>query len=86
MTHKERFLRTMRFEPVDHVPDQEFGYWGETLQVWHDQGLPEWVTDDGKADAFFGFSPQHYAPFSLGIHRNEEIAAKQARKEGLEKV
>jgi len=26
MTHRERWLRTMHFEPVDHVPDEEFGY------------------------------------------------------------
>jgi uroporphyrinogen decarboxylase len=55
----------MRFQPVDHVPDQEFGYWGETLTAWHNQGLPEWVDDNGKADLFFGFSPQAHAPINV---------------------
>ena len=57
MTHKERFLRTMHFQKVDHVPDQEFGYWAETLVAWHQQGLPAWVDTDAKADQFFGFQP-----------------------------
>ena len=62
MTHKERFLRTMHFQSVDHVPDQEFGYWGETLVAWHSQGLPEWVNSNEAADQYFGFAPQAYAP------------------------
>ena len=31
MNSRERWLACMRFQPVDHVPDQEFGYWDETL-------------------------------------------------------
>lgn len=57
----------MRFQPVDHVPDQEFGYWGETLAAWHKQGLPEWVNSNDAADRYFGFAPQAYAPVNIGI-------------------
>ncbi|MDO8683075.1 MAG: uroporphyrinogen decarboxylase family protein [Armatimonadota bacterium] len=67
MTHKERFLRTMRFQPVDHVPDEEFGYWTETLTEWHKQGLPEFVDNLSKADEYFGFAPKWYFPINLGI-------------------
>jgi hypothetical protein len=67
MTHKERFLRTMHFQPVDHVPDQEFGYWGETLVAWHEQGLPEWVNTNEAADLYFGFAPQVGAPINSYI-------------------
>ena len=41
MTHRERWMRALHFEPVDHVPDEEFGYWDNTLAAWHQQGLPE---------------------------------------------
>lgn len=68
MNHRERFLRTMHFQPVDHVPDEEFGYWNECFPLWHKQGLPEWVTDNGKADQFFGFAPRGHTPVHVGMH------------------
>ncbi|MFQ6131371.1 MAG: uroporphyrinogen decarboxylase family protein [Armatimonadota bacterium] len=67
MTHRERFVRTMHYQEVDHPPDEEFGYWDDTLTAWHQQGLPEWVTDNGKANRFFGFAPRAGAPVRLGL-------------------
>ncbi len=67
MNSRERWLACMHFQPVDHVPDQEFGYWEETLPVWHAQGLPEYVDSDWKADVFFGFESQVGFPVNLGI-------------------
>jgi uroporphyrinogen decarboxylase len=64
LTHRERFLRTMHFEPVDHVPDEEFGYWDNTLTLWHEQGLPQEVDSNWKADVYFGFAPRA----SIGVH------------------
>ena len=60
MNYRERFFRTFHFQPVDHVPDVEFGYWWETAGVWRAQGLPEDVTN---LDDFFGFEPRGGAPF-----------------------
>ncbi|MCD6465860.1 hypothetical protein J7L27_05805 [Candidatus Bathyarchaeota archaeon] len=40
MNHRERFLRTFEFKNVDRVPDYEFGYWDETIDRWHREGLP----------------------------------------------
>ncbi|MEM2166858.1 MAG: uroporphyrinogen decarboxylase family protein, partial [Candidatus Bathyarchaeia archaeon] len=40
MNHRERFLRTFEFKDVDRVPDYEFGYWTETIDRWHREGLP----------------------------------------------
>jgi len=37
---RERFLRTFQFKDVDRVPDYEFGYWRETVDRWHREGLP----------------------------------------------
>ena len=40
MNHRERFLRVFQFKEVDRVPDYEFGYWAETIDRWHKEGLP----------------------------------------------
>ena len=41
MNHRERLLRTLRFEPVDRGVDYEFGAWQQTLDRWHKEGLPD---------------------------------------------
>jgi len=74
MTPRERFLACMHFEPVDHVPDLEFGYWDETFPVWHEQGLPKWVTNIGLADHYFGFEPHGGFPIGVGLVRGFEYA------------
>lgn len=45
MNQRERFLKYMRFEPVDRIPLMEMGVWPETLERWHHEGLPKWVTE-----------------------------------------
>ncbi|MBN1399685.1 MAG: hypothetical protein JXA74_02545 [Anaerolineae bacterium] len=40
MNSRERFLATMRFEPVDRAPNWEMGYWSGTLDRFYDEGLP----------------------------------------------
>lgn len=40
MNHLERFRRVFEFKDVDRVPDYEFGYWKETIDRWHKEGLP----------------------------------------------
>lgn len=41
MTNRERFLNTMRFEPVDHPPLILDGGWTRTRQRWQQEGMPE---------------------------------------------
>lgn len=67
MTHRERWLRTMHFEPVDHLPDEEFGYWDNTLTLWHEQGLPSEIDSLPKADVYFGFAPRGYIPLGQSL-------------------
>lgn len=67
MTDRERWLRTLHYESVDHVPDEEFGYWQQTLREWHKQGLPEWVDSNPKADRYFGFARRAGVPVNLGL-------------------
>jgi hypothetical protein len=67
MTHRERWVRTMHFQPVDHVPDEEFGWWDNTLTLWHEQGLPREVNTLPRGDIYFGFAPRAQVPVHEGI-------------------
>ncbi|MGD9143929.1 MAG: uroporphyrinogen decarboxylase family protein [Anaerolineae bacterium] len=54
MNDRERFQATMHYQPRDRSPICDFGYWPETLEVWHDQGLPEEISEEGGR-YFFDF-------------------------------
>ena len=41
MNVRERFLATMAFEPTDHVPLWENGYWVGAVRRWYREGLPQ---------------------------------------------
>ena len=40
MNDRERFVRTMTFQSVDRPPLVEWGYWGDTVDRWRQEGLP----------------------------------------------
>jgi len=40
MTHRERFLRTMHYEPVDHPPLWLDSPWPDTYERWYAEGYP----------------------------------------------
>ncbi len=69
MNNRERWVRCMHFQPVDHIPDEEFGYWEENSAVWQQQGLPEGINlrDDTIANQYFGFSSRSLVPVNLGL-------------------
>jgi uroporphyrinogen decarboxylase len=54
MTLRERWVRTMHYKKADRLPMMEFGYWDETLPLWHEQGLPRTVQTEAQAYAYFG--------------------------------
>ena len=54
MSQRERFLRWMTFQPVDRIPFMEFGFWDETFERWHHEGLPKWVRQDRHIEAYLG--------------------------------
>jgi uroporphyrinogen decarboxylase len=54
MNSRERFLNCLNYQPVDHVPDMEFGAWEENFPVWQAQGMPKWVESNHEFDGFFG--------------------------------
>ncbi len=58
----DRFHRVFTYQPVDRVPDIEFGYWPQTIRRWLKEGMPLELTPvetedmfSPKVDAFFGF-------------------------------
>jgi uroporphyrinogen decarboxylase len=40
MDDRERFRRVMSFQPVDRVPNWEFGVWPQTVDRWLQEGMP----------------------------------------------
>ncbi|MBC7287125.1 MAG: hypothetical protein H5T86_03595 [Armatimonadetes bacterium] len=67
MTHRERWLRHMQFQEVDHIPDEEFGAWDNTFRRWHKEGLPREIDNNALFDEYFGFAPRAYVPVNLGL-------------------
>jgi len=43
MNSRERFLCTLEFGAVDRGFNHELGMWGQTLDRWHDEGMPSGV-------------------------------------------
>ncbi len=61
----DRFYRVYAYQPVDRVPDIEFGYWPQTIRRWVREGMPIDLTEDeqnsmfpARLDRFFGFEPE----------------------------
>ena len=50
LTHRERLLRTLRRQPVDRLPDYEFGAWRQTLARWQNEGLELKAADAESSD------------------------------------
>ncbi|HHW10410.1 MAG TPA: hypothetical protein GXX29_10585 [Firmicutes bacterium] len=67
MNARERWQRTFHFQPVDRVPNYEFGYWKQCYEVWHKQGLPEHINSEREADAFFGLDKRVAIGPPLGL-------------------
>jgi hypothetical protein len=72
MTLRERFRRTMQYQKVDRVPFFEFGYWEETLSIWHEQGLPKEIDNEWRAYEYFGIENWHTAPINVGMSHGFE--------------
>ncbi len=43
MNNRQRFLATMHYQPRDRTPITDFGFWEETIPLWHQQGLPKTI-------------------------------------------
>jgi len=87
MNIRERFVNCLTFQPVDRIPLQDLGYWPETIERWHHEGLPKWVTDQRHVEDYLqidrswncnwlDLNQGFYPPFErqvLSETENEEI-------------
>lgn len=67
LTPRERFRRVMNFEPVDRLPNEEFGYWSEVYPVWQSQGMSKAVTNELKANHYFNFDRRLKLGVNFGL-------------------
>ena len=64
MTTRERFKAIANFQPFDRLMVLEWaGWWDETINRWHKEGLPENITDAFKINEYLG----------LDLHRQNWI-------------
>lgn len=67
MNGRERLRRIFNFQKFDRVFNCEFGWWKETLERWHNEGLPENVKSNEDGDKFFNFDPVGGIPINMGL-------------------
>ncbi len=69
MTPRERMLATAAFEPVDRpLRIETIGFWPETLERWHGEGLPPEINELVSAYLFSGFDPQLPVYMGADLH------------------
>jgi hypothetical protein len=61
MPNRERFIRTLRFETVDHPPLMPGGPWPTTLQRWEKEGL----TSGADFQEALGIEPAFLTPVAI---------------------
>jgi hypothetical protein len=77
---QERYYKVFTYQPVDRVPDAEFGYWPQTIRRWLKEGLSLELTKEEqnqmflpKLDRFFGFEGWNSDHVSLRWHMNPKF-------------
>ena len=58
MNDRERFVRFMHFNSTDRIPFHQVsnvGYWDDTLERWHKEGLSSAIRNKEEARDYFGF-------------------------------
>lgn len=63
MTTQERYYRIMHWQKPDRVPNMEFGYWDETIEKWHAQGLPAYVKTNQDVERYLGLEGVEIIPW-----------------------
>ena len=69
MTDRQRFCSVMESKKVDRVPNYELGLWGQTIQEWFQQGLPQdalyfsWF----EGEPYFKIDRRAFAPINIGM-------------------
>jgi uroporphyrinogen decarboxylase len=71
MNARERFQRTMHFQPVDRPPLMELGLWPQTTDRWRSEGMPPGIPERGDVlifgSEFFGLDRLECVDIELNI-------------------
>ena len=85
----ERFYRFFTGQAVDRCPDQEFGYWPQTIRRWLKEGMEVDLTPEErnqmfcrKVNDYFGFENWHAVHLSLRWHMNPKFEEKVIERRG----
>ncbi|MCX7804656.1 MAG: hypothetical protein N3A38_05640 [Planctomycetota bacterium] len=54
LTHRDCLRKVLAGDPTPWVPNYELGCWGQTVQRWYDEGLPQEKSCVGRVDMFEG--------------------------------
>jgi len=67
MTNRDRFNRTLSSLTVDYVPNYELGCWGQTVERWIGEGMPEYSVYMNwfEGEPFFGLERRGYVPLNI---------------------
>lgn len=75
MNNRERFHATMHYRPRDRMPITDFGFWEETMTVWHGEGLPHSIV--------FTYKKTNHVPY-FGMDFGLDVVARATEiKPGL---
>ena len=66
MIARERYIRTMRFEPVDRVPLIEWPIRGATMRRWIAEGYPEGIQRSEEQARLLSRRSSLHMPYKLG--------------------
>jgi len=81
MDHVERFRALVNFQEVDRIPRWEWAmWWDETIERWHEEGLPAELTSVFDIHAYFELDPYKQYWFST---TDPTIEAEQHHVEGI---
>ena len=85
MTHREKLLKVFRFEKVGMLPNYDFGYWDETIERWHKEGLPQHVTqqDVERYLGLEGYGLIPSLPINVGFYHSFEEKILEERGDHL---
>ncbi len=92
MRHRERLERFFEFKEVDRVPDYEFGYWTETIDRWHSEGLPLQLHNQQDIEDYFGlegWDTLRFLPVTTGLwpsppsRATDDYGDKEVIRDGL---
>jgi uroporphyrinogen decarboxylase len=67
MNNRQRFHATLHYQPCDRAPLADFGFWEETIVLWHEQGLPQDVYFNGWDNNTVAYFGMDFGIDSLGI-------------------